>query len=95
MRPGRKTLKDELKVIERYSELSGPYFTFIRKMLAGGKKDKRWASEQLKGAYIKMLPQAIGGTDGQPIVIRIIDYSHGGAEKTLTQILPSANKEKH
>jgi hypothetical protein len=66
---GRKSLKDELKMFERYSELTEPYFRVLKKRLESGKIDQEnWAVEQLTKAYTKMIPQEITGKDGKDLI---------------------------
>ena len=68
MKTGRKSLKDELKMFDRYSELTEPYFRILRKHLESGKKDdEKWAVEQLTKAYTKMIPQEVTGKDGKDL----------------------------
>ncbi len=66
---GRKTLKEELKLFERYSELTEPYFRVLKKKLNGeDNTGQMWAVEQLTKAFVKMLPQDMDvTTKGQPI----------------------------
>jgi hypothetical protein len=67
---GRKSLKTELKMFDRYSELSEPYFRVLRKHLTGSNvANEKWAVEQLTKAFTKMIPTEIGGIDGKPIPI--------------------------
>lgn len=67
---GRKSLKTELKMFDRYSELSEPYFRVLRKHLeSDNKHDEKWAVEQLTKAFTKMIPTEVSGVDGKPIPI--------------------------
>lgn len=67
---GRKSLKDELKLFDRYSELTEPYFRVLKKHLdRKNTANEKWAVEQLTKAFTKMLPTQIGGVDGKPIPI--------------------------
>lgn len=60
MKLGRKSLKDELKMFDRYSELTEPYFRVLKKHLNSEKKeDEKWAVEQLTKAFTKMIPQDV------------------------------------
>lgn len=61
---GRKSLKEELKLFERYSELTEPYFKVLKKKLNSDTDPsaQMWAVEQLTKAFIKMLPQDIDVT---------------------------------
>lgn len=57
-RTGRKTFEEELKIRQRYADLSIPYFKFLKKSLEGEEKsDQKWAVEQLSKAFVKMIPQ--------------------------------------
>ncbi len=67
---GRKSLKTELKMFDRYSELSEPYFRVLRKHLESGNiANEKWAVEQLTKAYTKMIPTELSGVGGKPIPI--------------------------
>jgi hypothetical protein len=80
VKTGRKSLKDELKLFERYSELTEPYFRVLKKHLESEKKDdEKWAIEQLTKAFTKMLPQKVEG-DGEngEIIIKVINYASSG-----------------
>jgi hypothetical protein len=69
---GRKSLKEEIKVVQYMTELSGPTFNFIKAMYeTGDKKDKQWATEMMMKLYAKAVPQA--GDDAQnPIFMKQI-----------------------
>ena len=59
---GRKSKAEELKIIERYAELTEPFFKVLKEALEGkNKRDKHWAIEQLSKGFVKMIPQKIGG----------------------------------
>jgi hypothetical protein len=65
---GRKSLKDELRMFERYSELSVPYFKVLKKHLSSAiSEDQKWAVEQLTKAFVKMIPTEITGKDGKDL----------------------------
>jgi hypothetical protein len=67
---GRKSLKDELKMFDRYSELSVPYFAVLKKHLESkNTANEKWAVEQLTKAFTKMIPTEVSGVDGKPIPI--------------------------
>jgi hypothetical protein len=67
---GRKSLKTELKMFDRYSELSVPYFRVLKKHLTGSNvANEKWAVEQLTKAFTKMIPTEVSGVDGKPIPI--------------------------
>ncbi len=68
---GRKSLKDELKVMERYADLSESYFKVLKKALESeSKEDQRWAADNLKGAFAKMIPQDINADLGGTLLIQ-------------------------
>ena len=55
---GRKSLKDEIRVVQYMTELAEPTFKYIKAMYdAGEKADKKWASEQMMKLYAKAVPQ--------------------------------------
>lgn len=57
---GRKGFGEELKIRERYTALTEPFFEVLKEMLSSeDKTDKKWAVEQLNKAYVKMIPQDI------------------------------------
>ena len=65
--PGRKSWTEELQIAQRYADLSEDYFAFLKEMYTSEEKaDKKWASEQLAKAYVKMIPQDFT-SGGQPI----------------------------
>jgi hypothetical protein len=46
MPSGRKSLKEELQIKQRYADLSEPFFRVLRKHLESGRKeDEKWAVE--------------------------------------------------
>lgn len=69
---GRKSWTEELKIAQRYSDLTEPAFNVLREMLESeDKADKKWAVEQLGKAFVKMIPQDVtsGGKElPQPIL---------------------------
>ena len=68
---GRKSLKEELKIMERYAELTQPYFRVLRKHLESeAKEDQRWAADNLKGAFAKMIPQDVKADLGGSVTIK-------------------------
>lgn len=82
---GRKSMRDEVEVIRRYADLSGPYFKFLKECLEGeDKADKKWAADNLKGAYAKMIPQDLT-TGGDSIKI-VFDtaFQHETPSETST-----------
>ena len=78
MKTGRKSLKEELQIKQRYADLSEPYFKVLKKALESkNPADQRWAVEQLTKAYTKMIPQQVTGEDDGPIQIKVINYADG------------------
>lgn len=68
---GRKSWIDELRLYERYSNLSEDYFKVLKKFLKSkDKKDQQWAVGELSKAFVKMLPQDLtsGGEKITPIL---------------------------
>jgi len=87
---GRKSLRDEVEIIKRYSDLSAPYFKFLRECLEGeDKADKKWAADNLKGAYAKMIPQDLtsGGEQITPAIINIV-APDGSNIQTVSKAVP-------
>lgn len=83
---GRKGFGEELKIVERYSALTEPFFKVIQEMLASEEKaDKKWAVEQLNKAYTKMIPQDIttGGDKLEIIPIYGGLSKHNGSQKDI------------
>lgn len=73
MPSGRKTIREEFAIKQRYADLTEPAFKFIKECFEIGEvADKKWAVEQLNKGFVKMIPQAIEGSeDGVPIIIKI------------------------
>lgn len=70
MKTGRKSLRDELKLMERYSSLTEPYFKVLKKHLESERKDdQRWAADNLKNAFARMIPQDINAEIGGNLTI--------------------------
>lgn len=70
---GRKNFAEELRIIERYSDLSEDFFGFLKKMFESKSKiDKKWASERIEKAYIRMIPQDLnlGGQNNNPVITK-------------------------
>ena len=76
MKTGRKSLKDELQIKQRYADLSAPYFKVLKEALMKGEKaDQKWAVEQLTKAYTKMIPQEVTGEGGGPVQMQWLSQS--------------------
>jgi len=55
---GRKSWTEEIKLAQRYADLSEDYFHVLKKNITSGDdKKEQWAVEQLSKAFIKMIPQ--------------------------------------
>jgi hypothetical protein len=67
---GRKSLKDEIGILNRYAELAPRYFKFINEMLDenSNKEDRKWAAERLDKAFPKMIPQNLDLTTGGKVI---------------------------
>ena len=62
MKTGRKSFGEELKIVERYSNLSELYFKRIKERLESeDKKEQDFALQLLNGAFTKMIPQTLDG----------------------------------
>lgn len=60
MKTGRKGFGEELRIVERYSELSQLYFQRLKERLESTeKKDQDFAIQMLNGAFNKMIPQNV------------------------------------
>jgi len=72
MKTGRKSLKEEIQIVERMAELSIPVFKFVKSCFESEEKgDKKWASEQMMKLYAKAVPTEITGESGGALVITI------------------------
>jgi len=70
MAAGRKSLKEEIKIIERMTALSEPVFNYLKLCVeSGDKEDKQWAVEQMMKLYTKAVPIEVGGDPERPIPI--------------------------
>jgi len=75
---GRKTLKEEMEVLERYNQLAPKVFSFVQQMFNGDNlEDKKWAADWVKGAYARMIPQKIGGDPNNkspiPVLVKFVN----------------------
>lgn len=77
-KPGRKGWIEELRLYERYSDLTEDYFNVLKEHFASeDKKDRQWAAERIEKGIVKMIPQSIdGGEDNEgnvlPLMVKII-----------------------
>jgi len=85
---GRKSWKEELKIKQRYSALTEPYFRVLMKFLKSeDKSDQKFAVTEISKAFVKMIPQSIdGGEDknGNPIPLLYGIYSHDSNKENST-----------
>ena len=59
---GRKGFGTEMRIMERYSELSEPYFAFLKDKMENGTDEEKWKAIQvLNGAFVKMIPTTLDG----------------------------------
>lgn len=64
---GRKSWTEELKIAQRYSDLSEDYFKVLKAHLnSGDTKQEQFALQQLTKAFVKMIPQD-HTTGGEPL----------------------------
>lgn len=85
--PGRKSYFEELKIAQRYADLTEPAFEVLRKALKSKEKgDQRWAVEQLNKAFVKMIPQDVttGGDKLQTLLVKIIGDEDDGDTKGVS-----------
>lgn len=77
---GRKGLGEEMRIKQRFSALSEPYFKVLMEFLESDDKlDRKFAVSELSKAFVKMIPQSVdGGEDenGNPIPLLYGIYSH-------------------
>ena len=68
-RPGRKSWTEEMKLAQRYSDLSEDYFKILKEFAQSeDKNDRKWAAQELSKAFVKMIPQDMDITSGgEPI----------------------------
>src|SRR5689334_21150271 len=87
---GRKSLRDELKIFKRYSELTDPYFRVLKTKLesTADPAAQMWAVEQLTKAFVKMIPTKLegDGDDGE-LVIKLISYGGNPSSQLPTTAL--------
>jgi hypothetical protein len=77
---GRKSHREELQILRRYSDLTEPYFKVIKKHLESNNvEDQRWAAEQLKNAFVKMIPQEVSSDNPMMPFTLVIKPSDGQA----------------
>lgn len=89
MKTGRKGLGHEMRLKERFSELSEPYFLALKGFLESEEKaDQKFAIEQLTKAYSKMMPTEITGEEGGAIIIQV---AKEGIEKYGTPPSPGVD----
>lgn len=82
----RKSLKEEIRVVEYMSELAPRVFKVISDHLDSPKKaDRRWATEQMSKLYAKAVPQKIGGDPDNrtPIPLLYAIRNNNGSTETL------------
>jgi hypothetical protein len=71
---GPKGYGEELKIKQRYADLSDKVFAFyIECFEKGDKADKKWAAEQVAKGLVKMIPQDLT-SGGQAFKYSIVQY---------------------
>jgi hypothetical protein len=91
MPSGRKSLKDEIGVLKRYADLAEPYFRVLRDSLESEDKDERkWAADNLKTAFAKMIPQSLEGTgDNGEFILNIVKFGDNITSQLHSEALPA------
>lgn len=87
---GRKSLGSEMRIKQRYSALSVPYFNVLKGFLEGDNViDQKFAISELTKAFVKMIPQSVdGGEDehGNPIpLLYAISNNDSNTENSKTE----------
>lgn len=71
-KPGRKSWMEEMKLKQRYSDLSEEYFAILKKMMKSkDKNDRKWAVNELSKAFVKMIPQTVAGDEDSPLTFQV------------------------
>lgn len=85
---GRKSWTEELEIAERYTALSVPFFKYLKKMIeSDSDEDKKWAVERLEKAFVKMIPQKLGGDGGGvPFMVQIVKYADDADDTNTIQL---------
>lgn len=69
---GRKGYGEELKIKQRFSALSEPFFKVLQDFLnSEDKSDRKFAITELNKGFTKMLPTQLTGEEGGSIVIHV------------------------
>lgn len=89
---GRKSLVEEYAILQRYADLTPLVFKFYRECLEGtSKDDKKWASQELNKALVKMIPQDI--TSGGDTIYGWTDYKDNLSTKIVDEKTPREQEE--
>lgn len=90
MPSGRKSLKEELRVVRYMEELQPKVFAVLEEHLKSkAKQDRKWAAEQMMKLYAKAVPQQTDLTSaGKPIVF----VPHEIIEKYDLNAIPSSTE---
>jgi len=91
---GRKSLKEEIKIVERLTELSEPTFKVIKDALLAEykeddtderrrivKADKKWAAEQMVKLYAKCIPTELANDPENPFEVKVVQVAKEVADK--------------
>ena len=89
---GRKSKFEELQIVERYAELTDPYFRELKSLLSSKiKADRRFAVEQLSKAFPKMIPTQLSGEGGGPVQINVVNYGNNSALPVRAATVPASS----
>lgn len=102
---GRKSLKEEIRIVERLAELSEPTFKFIQSCLLREaveadsdetrrniRADKKWAIEQMTKLYAKCIPTEVTGEGGGAVIIAFDESFKKLREQDEAAITPEAKE---
>ena len=89
-RSGRRSLREEIGLIRKMTELAEPHFRFIKEMFESTKEDKQWAVEQMMKLYPKAIPTEFASDPTNPFIIQIAKEV---ADKNAITPSPEPNSE--
>ena len=74
---GRKPAYEELQIKARFAALAPKAFAVMEELLdSPNLEDRKWAVEQCAKGFARMIPMEVGGTNGKPIEVQIIDFTN-------------------
>jgi hypothetical protein len=91
MPSGSKSLKNELQIIQRYADLTEPFFKVIKKHFESeNPQSQQWAVERPEKAFVKMIPQTIDGEgENGEVIIKLVTYGDSTPPPISTPPVPS------